>query len=66
MVVRLELILEGPTLELEDGSPLSTFEISSFFPMVEKETQFFEDVCSRQHFAFVFYFTPLLVRSSSS
>lgn len=43
------------TFDSEADSPCSKFEISSFFPKVEKEMQVFWDTCLRQSFALVFY-----------
>lgn len=56
----LELMVEkrGPTFDAEADSPWSKFEISSFFPKVEKEIEIFQDVCLRQSFALVFFYFP--------
>lgn len=64
MALWLELIVErrGPTFDAEADSPWSKFEISSFFPKVEKEIEISQDVCLRQSFALVFILLPFWLK----
>lgn len=64
MALWLELIVErrGPTFDAEADAPWSKFEISSFFPKVEKEIEISQDVFLRQSFALVFILLPFWLK----